>query len=70
MKTNRLKFEQQERFVKEYSRLFRENSKKFKKKNRKVFQLNKLRRHLDKRKKIFIIQDFDLLDLLNNLNSD
>ena len=68
MKTNRLKLEQQERFVEEYDRLFRESSKKFEKKNRKILQLNKLRRHFDKREEIFIIQDFDFLDLLNNLN--
>ena len=70
MKTNRLKFEQQRRFVEEYGRLFRESSKKFKKENRKALRLNKLRRHLDKREKISIIQDSDLLDLLNNLDSD
>ena len=70
MKTNCLKFEQQEHFVEKYNRLFRESNKKFKKENWKVFRLNKLRRHLDKRERIFIIQDFDLLDLLNNLNSD
>ena len=70
MKANRLKFKQQKCFVEEYDRLFHENSKKFKKKNRKAFRLNKLRRHLDKREKTFIIQNSDLFDLLNNLNSD
>ena len=33
MKTNRLKLEQQKRFVEKYDRLFRENNKKFKKEN-------------------------------------
>ena len=70
MKTNRLKLEQQKRFIKEYDRLFRESNKKFEKENRKVLQMNKLRRHLDKREKVFIIQNSDLLNLLNNLNSN
>ena len=70
MKTNSLKLEQQERFVEEYTRLLRESSKRFKQKNRKTFRLDKLRRHFDKREKVFIIQNSDLLDLLNNLNSD
>ena len=70
MKMNRLKLEQQERFIEKYNRLFCENSKKFEKKNRKTFRLNKLQRHLDKYKNFFIIQNSDLLDLLNNLNSD
>ena len=70
MKTNRLKLKQQKRFVEKYDRLLRENNKKFEKENRKIFRLNKLRRYLDKREKIFIIQDFDSFDLLNNLNSD
>ena len=70
MKTNRLKFKQQKRFVEEYGRLFRESNKKFEKENRKTFRLNKLRRHFDKREKASVIQDFDLLDLLNNLNSN
>ena len=70
MKINRLKLEQQERFIEKYDRLFRESSKKFEKENWKAFRLNKLRRHLDKRERTFIIQDSDFLDLLNNLNSD
>ena len=70
MKTNRLRLEQQKRFIEEYDCLLRESSKKFEKKNRKTLRLNKLRRHLDKREETFIIQNSDLLDLLNNLNSD
>ena len=55
MKINRLKLEQQKRFVEEYGRLFRESSKKFKEENWKAFRLNKLQRHFDKREKTSVI---------------
>ena len=56
----------QDRYVEQ----FRDSIKKFEKMCLKTFRLNKLRRHLDKREDAFIIENFDLLDLLNNLNSD
>ena len=50
--------------------MFRESNKKFEKENRKTFRLNELRRHLDKRERIFNIQNSDFFNLLNNLNLD
>ena len=61
---------EQRRCTEKHNQFLRKNSRRFEKKSLKIFRLDKMRRHLDKREKTFLIQDFDLLDLLNSLNSD
>ena len=61
---------EQRHHIEKHNQFFRENNRKFEKRSLKALRLDKMRRHLDKREKTSLIQDSDLLDLLNSLNSD
>ena len=60
----------QRHHIEKHSQFFRESNEKFEKRILKTFHLDKIQHHLDKREETFFIQDFNLLNLLNSLNSD
>ena len=61
---------EQRHCIEKYNQFFWKSNKKFKKKSLKILCFDKMRRYLDKRKEVSYTQNSDLLNLLNNLNSD